>query len=516
MVGDALAAAVEVDRPTADVDAFAERHVRRRAARAARATPRVHRSARCRPPARGRRRRRPPRRVGRSRRVGRVGCRAGRMRLTVAACAEASRPSVARAKRRRRANWRPPPASTSASSAAFASPALATWRRSRPRSPRSRTRPVTWSSRSAYPWRRVRTAGRPGADRPARDRASWRDQPGRGDQPGEGDQPGHRRTVVGAPRPRHRRRRAAADRRRRPGGAGPRTRHAAVRLRPGALRRARAAASRRRSPRPACRSACASRSRPIRSPRSSRCSAGSGAPGTPESVGIDACSPGEVLRALECGWRPDEISYTGTNVSERDLDVLLAHGIHCNLDALSQIERYGRRAPGSRIGIRIDPGAGAGYNEHLEYSGARPTKFGVGLERLDEAHRDRRSPRPGRRYGPLPRGLRLARRRAARRSSGRCPAAVEAVERLRAAGHEVIEVNVGGGLGMPAREDEHFDRSRGVRGGRGAPPRAARRDGCGRARRPPVEGRGDPARRGRHGRGRAAGSRSSGSTSAGT
>ena len=94
-----------------------------------------------------------------------------------------------------------------------------------------------------------------------------------------------------------------------------------------------------------------------------------GAPGEPGSVGIDACSPGEVLRALECGWRPDEISYTGTNVSERDLDVLLAHGIHLNLDAISQIERYGRRAPGTAIGIRIDPGTGAGYNAHLEYSG---------------------------------------------------------------------------------------------------------------------------------------------------
>src|SRR6188508_238857 len=37
---------------------------------------------------------------------------------------------------------------------------------------------------------------------------------------------------------------------------------------------------------------------------------GLGAPGTPDSVGIDACSPGEVERALECGWRPEEISYT--------------------------------------------------------------------------------------------------------------------------------------------------------------------------------------------------------------
>src|SRR5689334_14882692 len=107
-----------------------------------------------------------------------------------------------------------------------------------------------------------------------------------------------------------------------------------------------------------------------------------GAVGSPDSVGIDACSPGEVLRALECGWRAEEISYTGTNVSERDLDVLLEHGIHLNLDAISQIERYGRRAGGGTIGIRIDPASGAGYSAHLEYSGERPTKFGVGLDRL--------------------------------------------------------------------------------------------------------------------------------------
>ena len=178
-----------------------------------------------------------------------------------------------------------------------------------------------------------------------------------------------------------------------------------------------------------------------------------GAPGTPESIGIDACSPGEVERAIECGWRPDEISYTGTNVSERDLDVLLARGIHLNLDAISQIERYGRRAPGTAIGIRIDPGAGAGYNEHLEYAGDRPTKFGIGLERLDDAIAT--AARHGLRVdtvhfhagsGWLADGLGAFERALS--------PAVTAVERLRVAGHNVTEVNVGGGLGAPARQDE--------------------------------------------------------------
>ncbi len=180
---------------------------------------------------------------------------------------------------------------------------------------------------------------------------------------------------------------------------------------------------------------------------------GLGAPGTRESVGIDACSPGEVERAIDCGWRPDEISYTGTNVSERDLDLLLAHGIHLNLDAISQIERYGRRAPGTAAGLRIDPGVGAGYNEHLEYAGDRPTKFGIGLERLDDA-----IAAAGRHdltidtvhfhagSGWLADGLAGFERA--------LPPAIEAVTRLRAAGHPVAEVNVGGGLGAPAREDE--------------------------------------------------------------
>jgi diaminopimelate decarboxylase len=178
-----------------------------------------------------------------------------------------------------------------------------------------------------------------------------------------------------------------------------------------------------------------------------------GSPGDAASVGIDACSPGEVERAMACGWRADEISYTGTNVSERDLDVLLARGVHLNLDAISQIERYGRRAPGRAVGIRLDPGVGAGYNEHLAYAGDRPTKFGIGLERLDDAvTAERRHDlaidtvhfHAG--SGWLADGL--------SGFEGALARAVDAVTLLRAAGCPIAEVNVGGGLGRPAREAE--------------------------------------------------------------
>ncbi len=180
---------------------------------------------------------------------------------------------------------------------------------------------------------------------------------------------------------------------------------------------------------------------------------GVGAPGTPEAVGIDACSPGEVTHALANGWLPEEISHTGTNVSERDLDVLLAHPIRLNLDAVSQLERVGRRAPGRTVGIRINPGAGAGYTEHLSYAGERPTKFGVTADRLDDAiaavrrhslivdtmHFHAGSGWLGDQLDGFERALENA---------------TTYLDRFLEAGFPVREVNVGGGLGRVARDRE--------------------------------------------------------------
>ncbi|HEX5590150.1 MAG TPA: hypothetical protein VFX65_07675 [Candidatus Limnocylindrales bacterium] len=182
---------------------------------------------------------------------------------------------------------------------------------------------------------------------------------------------------------------------------------------------------------------------------------GLGAPGSPTAVGIDACSPGEVSRALEAGFRADEISYTGTNVSERDFDVILGagDGLRLNLDAISQVERVGRRAPGRRIGLRVNPARGAGYHAGLEYSGEVPTKFGIHEERLDEAvevaarhglvvetvHFHAGS-------GWLAEGLPAF--------EGALVEAARMTRHLLDRGCPIDEVNVGGGLGGPGRQTE--------------------------------------------------------------
>jgi diaminopimelate decarboxylase len=178
--------------------------------------------------------------------------------------------------------------------------------------------------------------------------------------------------------------------------------------------------------------------------------------GSVHAVGIDACSPGEVRHAIDNGWRPDEISFTGTNVSERDFDGILAVGpppVHVNVDAVSQVERYGRRAPGTNIGLRLNPGAGAGYHEGLAYSGERPTKFGIGPDRLDDAieaaHRHRLTIDTVHLHagsGWLAEGLAAFEVALSR--------VVAMMRRLIDSGSPIVEVNVGGGLGRPARQAE--------------------------------------------------------------
>jgi diaminopimelate decarboxylase len=182
------------------------------------------------------------------------------------------------------------------------------------------------------------------------------------------------------------------------------------------------------------------------------------------TVGIDAASPGEVRHALAHGWMPKEISYTGTNLSDRDLDALLELGIHVNLDLLSQLRRWGRRASGTTVGIRVNPRVGATRSVEARveaheslYAGVKPTKFGVYPEQLDEAlaiaheHRLRIDTvhvhtGDGFLTDDLPRFAVAIERVAAMAG------------RVREAGHPLVEVNAGGGLGVPQVDgDEPLD-----------------------------------------------------------
>ena len=168
--------------------------------------------------------------------------------------------------------------------------------------------------------------------------------------------------------------------------------------------------------------------------------------------GVDICSPGELDRALASGFAPQQISFTGTGVSNADLDRLLQKpDIHINCDTIGMIRRIGERRPGSSIGIRVNPAMGTGYDESekLTYSGNGTTKFGIYREQWDEALA------VAHKYGltvdtlhfHVGCGYLSGQLGQWERAVGACALFLKDLP-------DVTTVNIGGGLGLPHRADD--------------------------------------------------------------
>ncbi len=101
-------------------------------------------------------------------------------------------------------------------------------------------------------------------------------------------------------------------------------------------------------------------------------------------VGIEAASPGEALRALECGHAPNEVLVSATNARAADLAELVSRGCRLALGSLSDIRRVGALVPGTAVLLRVNPGVGEGHHRHVVTGGAQ-SKFGIPLEHLAAA-----------------------------------------------------------------------------------------------------------------------------------
>ncbi len=100
--------------------------------------------------------------------------------------------------------------------------------------------------------------------------------------------------------------------------------------------------------------------------------------------GIDTVSIHEVRLALELGFAPENIVFTGSNPSNEELKYVNEQGILINAGSLSEIRRYGEMHLGGKIAIRINPGVGAGLYKKITTGGER-SKFGIVNEDFDEA-----------------------------------------------------------------------------------------------------------------------------------
>ncbi len=95
-----------------------------------------------------------------------------------------------------------------------------------------------------------------------------------------------------------------------------------------------------------------------------------------EGLNADAMSIGEVKLLELAGFPSDRIFFVPNNVSDEELQYAIDKNIIVSLDSISQLERFGRLAPGGRCAVRINPGIGAGHSDSVVTAG-KNTKFAV-------------------------------------------------------------------------------------------------------------------------------------------
>ncbi|MEM2972241.1 MAG: diaminopimelate decarboxylase [Candidatus Bathyarchaeia archaeon] len=104
-----------------------------------------------------------------------------------------------------------------------------------------------------------------------------------------------------------------------------------------------------------------------------------------EGAGVDAVSAGEVYLALEAGFKPNQILYTGVNVGDEELKFVMDKKITVNVDSLSQLERLLRIGVPQMLSVRINTEFGAGHHEYVVTAG-KITKFGLHEEDAVKAY----------------------------------------------------------------------------------------------------------------------------------
>ncbi|MFW5965202.1 MAG: diaminopimelate decarboxylase [Halodesulfurarchaeum sp.] len=169
------------------------------------------------------------------------------------------------------------------------------------------------------------------------------------------------------------------------------------------------------------------------------------------AIGAEAASAGEVRRAFEAGFAPASIMYTPVNPPGRDLDAVLSaagDAITITVGSMDTIDRLGDRGFAGPVAIRVHPETGAGHSESVA-TGA-DAKFGIAIDRITAAVEAATE------LGMTVDGLH------AHTGSGLLtediPAHRQVVEALASVAQDLPVdlsfVDVGGGFGVPYREDE--------------------------------------------------------------
>ena len=172
-------------------------------------------------------------------------------------------------------------------------------------------------------------------------------------------------------------------------------------------------------------------------------------------AGIDVVSEGELRRALMVGIPADRIMFSGVGKKPREMDYALDAGIYCfNVESEPELEILNERALAkgkkASVSFRINPDVDAKTHAKIS-TGKKENKFGISYKSARAVYARAATLRGIEVTGidmhigsqitelqPFDDAFRLLR---------------ELVETLRADGHHIEHVDIGGGLGIPYKLD---------------------------------------------------------------
>lgn len=172
-------------------------------------------------------------------------------------------------------------------------------------------------------------------------------------------------------------------------------------------------------------------------------------------AGADVVSEGELRRALAAGIPAQKILFSGVGKTAAEMDFALAAGIRCfNVESLPELELLSQRAVATGrvapVSLRINPDVDAKTHRKIS-TGKAENKFGIAWKDARAAYA-RASSLPGLKVTGIDMhiGSQITELQP---FDDAIALLVELVGALRADGHAIEHVDIGGGLGIPYRTD---------------------------------------------------------------
>ncbi|WP_265517579.1 diaminopimelate decarboxylase [Nitratireductor luteus] len=172
-------------------------------------------------------------------------------------------------------------------------------------------------------------------------------------------------------------------------------------------------------------------------------------------AGADVVSEGELRRALAAGIPGDKILFSGVGKTPREMDFALEADILCfNVESLPELEMLSQRATAlghtASVSLRINPDVDARTHKKIS-TGKSENKFGIPWKDARAAY-ERAAGLPGLRVTGI--DMHIGSQITELQPFDDAFALLtDLTETLRADGHAIEHVDLGGGLGVPYQED---------------------------------------------------------------